>query len=228
MKLTLSERSNAGFLRLMRQAFLLRMATRKTSPLSPEPLLLRTGRFQLDPFVKIIRDLDVMTLLMVAGTFFAAIAAWRSSQVSQQILRTAYRPYVGVREVTLDLANRSKPEVVIQISNFGGIPAEQMILAVAKTLDGQAIADLEGTPSVTLSVGTLSPQAPDYFGSFLSVKFLKPILDGRSQLHVNVHITYRDFANNRYCYDETFGFFAPTGRLSPIYGTSSCPSESPP
>lgn len=187
----------------------------------------RVGRSLLNPLIEIIRLQDLMTLLMVAGTFFAAIAAWRSSQVSQQILRTAYRPYVGVREVRLDLADRAKPQVLIQIRDSGGVPAEQMILAVSKTLDGQPIADLEGTTSVTVPVGTLSPQAPDEFGSFLSVNFLKAVLDGSSQLRVNVHVTYRDAESNHYCYDETFGFFAPTGRFSPAYGTSSCPDDRP-
>ena len=49
----------------------------------------RAGRSLLQPLIQIIRLQDLMALLMVAGTFFAA---WRSSQVSQQILRTAYRP----------------------------------------------------------------------------------------------------------------------------------------
>jgi len=185
----------------------------------------RAGRSLLQPLIQIIRLQDLMALLMVAGTFFAAIAAWRSSQVSQQILRTAYRPYVGVREVKLDLENPKKPQVIIQIRDFGGVPAEQMILTVSKTLDGHPIADLEGTTSVTVPVGTLSPQAPDEFGSFLSVNFLKGILDGSSQLHVGVHITYRDGGINHYCYNETFGYFAPTGRFSPAYGTSDCPGD---
>jgi hypothetical protein len=183
----------------------------------------RAGRSLLDPLVQIIRLQDLMTLLMVTGTFFAAIAAWRSSQVSQQMLHTAYRPYVGVEEVRLDLENPNKPQVVILLRDSGGVPAEQMTLTVSKTLDGHPIADIEGTTSVTVPVGTLSPQGPDEFGSFLSVNFLKNILNGDSQLHVNVRVTYGDAADNHYCYNETFGYFAPTGHFSPAYGTSKCP-----
>lgn len=106
----------------------------------------RAQRSLLRRLVEVLRFLDLMTLLMVAATVLSAIATWRSSQIAHQILRSAYRPYVGVREMKLDLSNPTKPQVRIEILNFGTIPAEKMVLSVSKTVDGKPVPDFEGVP----------------------------------------------------------------------------------
>ena len=182
----------------------------------------RAERSLLKRAVEILRLQDLMMVVMVAATILAAIAAWRSALISRQILRSEYRPYVGVQKMTLDLRDRQKPQVVIEIHDFGDIPAERMVLSVSKTIDGKPVPDLEGAPEVTVPVGILSPKAADEFGSFFPAEYLQPILDGKSQLHVRVQIFYQDAAKNHYCYQETFGFFAPTGHFSPAFGTTDC------
>lgn len=182
----------------------------------------RAQRSLLRRLVEVLRFLDLMTLLMVAATVLSAIATWRSSQIAHQILRSAYRPYVGVREMKLDLSNPTKPQVRIEILNFGTIPAEKMVLSVSKTVDGKPVPDFEGVPEVVVPVGVLTPSAPDDFGSLLPIHYLQPVVDGKSQLSVRVRTTYNDAANNHYCYDETFGYFAPTARFSPAHGSDEC------
>ncbi len=185
-------------------------------------VIARDERSLLRRAVRILRVQDLMALLMVAATVSSAIATWRSSQIAHQILRSAYRPYVGVREMEIDLSNPQKPQVKIEIVNFGTIPAEKMVLDVSKTVGGKPVPDFEDKPDVAVTVGVLTPSAPDYFGSFLSTHDVQAVTTGKSQLLVRVRITYDDAARNHYCYDETFGYFAPTRRFSPSQGTDRC------
>jgi hypothetical protein len=171
----------------------------------------------------VLRLQDLMTLMMVAATVLSAVATWRSTQIAHQILRSAYRPYVGVREMKLDSSNPERLVVRIEILNFGSIPAENMVLNVSKTIDGRPFSDLGSVPDIALPIGVLTPSTPDYYNSFLPGGYLGAIVDGHSQFKVRVRTTYADASRNRYCYDETFAYFAPTARFSPFHGTGECP-----
>lgn len=173
--------------------------------------------------IRVLRLQDLMTLMMVTATVLSAAATWRSTQIAHQILRSAYRPYVGVREMILDSSNPEKLVVRIEILNFGSIPAEHMVLNVSKTIDGKPLSDLGSVPDIALSIGVLTPSTPDYYNSFLPSGYLGAIVDGHSQFKVRVRTTYADASRNRYCYDETFAYFAPTARFSPFHGTGECP-----
>lgn len=183
----------------------------------------RAERSLLMRVLGVLRLQDLMTALMVIATILSAVATWRSTQIAHQILRSAYRPYVGVRELILDSSNPERLVVRIEVLNFGSIPAENMVLNVSKTIDSKPVPAVEGVPDISLPIGVLTPSTPDYFYSFFPSRYLRAIVDGESEFKVRVRTTYTDASRNRFCYDETFAYFAPTARFSPFHGTGECP-----
>ena len=60
--------------------------------------------------------------MMVFVTALSAYATWKTAQVTNQILLTAQRPYIGVESV--NLIDSTSPQVVVDLGNFGSVQAE--------------------------------------------------------------------------------------------------------
>ena len=65
---------------------------------------------------------DLIALMMVFVTALSAYATWKTAQVTNQILLTAQRPYIGVESV--NLIDSTSPKVVVDLGNFGSVQAE--------------------------------------------------------------------------------------------------------
>jgi len=65
---------------------------------------------------------DLIALMMVVVTGLSAYATWRTAEVTNQILLTSERPYVGIE--SLDLVDETSPKVRADLRNFGSVQAE--------------------------------------------------------------------------------------------------------
>jgi hypothetical protein len=94
---------------------------------------------------------DLIALMMVVVTGLSAYATWKTAQVTNQILLTSQRPYIGVESV--NLVDEANPRVVVDLGNFGSVQAEDATISIVleiagKALSGDSESQLQNAPIV--------------------------------------------------------------------------------
>lgn len=177
--------------------------------------ILRTER-------RILSVADFMALMMVAATLFTAFATWRTYRVSELIFAVADRPFIGVQSVAFERVDTPHPAIVVDLRNFGPIPADDAIVNVTALLEGKPIPPQDGEIPES-NQGVVSPQVPHFFYVFMSSDDYTRVVGGAAHLMVRIHVEYKGPALERlYCYMKKVFFDHHTGTFRPAGGTSHC------
>jgi hypothetical protein len=168
---------------------------------------------------------DLMALMMVAATAMTAFATWRTYRISDLVLQVSERPFLGVQQVTFERVNTAQPIIVVDLRNFGAIPAEAATVTVTSSLDGKAIPRRKGEMTDDHQ-GVVSPGVPHYLYVFLQPDEYQKAVSGAASLTVQVSIVYKGPALGRiFCltknvfYDYNVGAFRGGG------GSSECSTD---
>ena len=162
---------------------------------------------------------DLIALMMVFVAALSAYATWKTAQVTNQILLTAQRPYIGVESV--NLIDSTSPKVLVDLRNFGSVQAEHAVIGVLLRVNGKAL-PLDSEPQRQQAPVVLSPAVPHRFYRHVSADTYRDAAQGKVDLVVEIQVRYRGPRGDEHCYlasqryDPIDDFFYPQG------GSLSC------
>ena len=162
---------------------------------------------------------DFIALMMVFVAALSAYATWKTAQVTNQILLTAQRPYIGVESV--NLIDSTSPKVLVDLRNFGSVQAEHAVIGVLLRVNGKAL-PLDSEPQRQQAPVVLLPAVRHRFYRHMSGDTYRDALQGKAELVVEIQARYRGPRGDEHCYlasqryDPIDDFFYPQG------GSLSC------
>jgi hypothetical protein len=165
---------------------------------------------------------DFIALMMVFVTGLSAYATWKTAQVTNQILLTSQRPYVGTESVKF--TNEANPKIVADLRNFGSVQAEDAVISIVLKLNGKALSG-DSEPQQQEAPLVLSPAVPHRFYRHITADTYRDAVQGKTSLEVEVRVRYRGPRGDEHCYltrnsyDHTDQVFYPRG------GSLSCASQ---
>lgn len=148
---------------------------------------------------------DLMALLMVLATTFSAYATWKTAQVTNEILLTSQRPYIGTESVKFADGESSRPRVMADLRNFGSVQAENATISIGLSADGKALADNSGSLPEWASV-VLSPSVPHSFYRHITPEIHRDAAQGKIHLMVEIRVRYRGPRGDQHCYLNHFAY----------------------
>jgi hypothetical protein len=80
---------------------------------------------------------DLTALMTVFATALNAHATWKTTRITNEILLTSQRPYVGT--VSIKLIGATSPRVVVELRNFGSVRAKPAVISIALMLNGKEL-----------------------------------------------------------------------------------------
>jgi hypothetical protein len=162
-----------------------------------------------------ITDLIALMMLFVAG--LSAYATWKTAQVSNEILLTSQRPYIGTESVKFV----NGTTVVAELRNFGTVQAQDAVISIVLTVNGKALSG-DSEPQQQEAPIVLSPAVPHPFYRHITADTYRDVAQGKVNLVVEIRVRYRGPRGDEHCYlsrqsyDHVDGLFYPQG------GSLSC------
>ncbi len=187
--------------------------------------LIRTERSLLARLAQAVKLADFMAILMVLATFFSAYATWRTALVTSTIFAVADRPFLGVQQVAFEATDPQHPTIVVNIRNFGNIPALNAIVGAHAVVDGKLIKASADTLS-EMNAGILSPNVPHTFYVFIPIDKYQAVAAGKSRLQVHVRMLYNGPAHEKQlCYFERFAYDSRVNIFQASGGDDRCGTD---
>jgi hypothetical protein len=75
--------------------------------------------------------------MMVFVTGLTAYATWKTAQVTNEILLTSQRPYIGTESV--NFTDETNPKIVPDLRNFGTLQAGDTMISIVFKANGKAL-----------------------------------------------------------------------------------------
>jgi hypothetical protein len=187
--------------------------------------IIRTERSLLARFAQALKLADFMAILMVLATFFSAYATWRTALVTSTIFAVADRPFLGVQQISFEATETQHPTIVVNIRNFGSIPALDAIVGAHAVVDGKLVKSPADVMS-QMDAGILSPNVPHTFYVFIPPDQYQAVATGKSNLQVHVQMIYNGPAHKtQLCYFERFVYDFRQSIFQASGGTDKCRTE---
>jgi hypothetical protein len=187
--------------------------------------LIRTERSLLARLAQAVKLADFMAILMVLATFFSAYATWRTALVTSTIFAVADRPFLGVQQVSFEATDPQHPTIVVNIRNFGNIPALDAVVGAHAVVDGKLVQTSADTLS-EMNAGILSPNVPHTFYVFIPPAEYLAVAAGKSKLQVHVQMLYKGPAHQQQlCYFERFAYDSRVNIFQASGGNDRCGAD---
>ncbi len=142
---------------------------------------------------------NVMAMMMMFATSFSAYATWKTAQVTNEILLTSQRPYVGTESVKFDNVGSANPRVVADLRNFGTVQAENALISIRLRVDGTPVPG-GSEPQQQLDPVVLSPSVPHPFYRHIAADTYRDATQGKVHLVVEVRVHYSGPRGDEHCY----------------------------
>jgi hypothetical protein len=146
---------------------------------------------------------DLIALMMVFVTGLSAYSTWKTAQVTNEILVTSQRPYIGVESV--NLVDEANPKVVVDVRNFGSVQAEDAMISIVLKVDGKALSGDSESQLQHASI-VLSPAVPHRFYRHLRPDTYREAVQGKTNLVVEIRVHYRGPRGDAHCYLALHGY----------------------
>ena len=165
---------------------------------------------------------DVIALMMVFATALSAYATLKIAQMTNQILLTSQRPYIGTESV--DLIGETNPKVSVDLRNFGSVQAEHAVIKIVLRVNGKALSS-DSEPQEQETPLVFSPAVPHRFYRHISADTYRDALQGKANMVIEIRVRYRGPRGDEHCYllrssyDHVDGIFYPQG------GSLSCDDQ---
>ena len=168
---------------------------------------------------------DLIALMMVLVAAMSAYATWKTTQITNEILLTSQRPYIGTQSINLIAA--TSPRLVVELRNFGSVQAEHAMISVVLIVNGKAL-PLDSEPQRQQSPVVLSPGVPHRFYRHLSTDIYHDAVQGKADLAVEIEVRYRGPRGDEHCYLTRDRFDPIDAFFYPQRGSLSCDQTAPP
>jgi hypothetical protein len=156
----------------------------------------KTTRKLLSSIASTLQIADSIALMMVCVAALSAYATWKTAHLTNEILITSQRPYVGVESVSL--VNATSPRVVVDLRNFGSVQAEHTLISIVLRIDGKTLAFTSEPPQQATVV--LSPAVPHRFYRHISANTYRDVVAGKAELVVEIQVRYSGPRSDEHCY----------------------------
>ena len=168
---------------------------------------------------------DFIALMMVLVTALSAYATWKTAQVTNEILLTSQRPYIGTE--SLNLIDEANPKIVADVRNFGTVQAEDAIISIVvkvneKPLSGDSEPHPQDAPIV------LSLAVPHRFYSHITADTYRDTVQGKANLVVEIRARYRGPRGDEHCYMARHSYDHIDGTFYSRGGSLSCDGQPDP
>ena len=173
----------------------------------------------LSTIARTLQITDLVALMMVFVTALSAYATWRAAQVTNEILLTSQRPYIGSESV--NLIDATSPRVVVELKNFGSVQAEYAVISIVLIVDGKAL-PLDSEPQRQQAPIVLSPAVPHRFYRHLSADIYRDAAQSKADLVVEIQVHYRGPRGDEHCYLSRDRFDPIDDFFYPEQGSLSC------
>jgi hypothetical protein len=140
---------------------------------------------------------DLIALMMVFATALSAYATWKTAQITNEILLTSQRPYIGTESV--DLTDETNPKVVADLRNFGTVQAEDAVISILLKVNGRALSG-DSEPQHQDAPIVLSPAVPHRFYRHITADTYRDVVEGKTNLVVEIRMRYRGPRGDEHCY----------------------------
>ncbi len=182
-----------------------------------------TTRNLLNRIANALEITDLIALMMAVATGLSAYATWKTAQLTNEILLTSQRPYVGIESV--HFAAEANPSVVADLRNFGTVQAEDAIIRIVLKINGRALpAEFEPQQQATSIV--LSPAVPHPLYRHLSADAYHDVVQGKANLIVEVRVRYKGPRGDEHCYVMRHSYDHMDRVFYPLGGSLGCEHES--
>jgi hypothetical protein len=137
---------------------------------------------------------DLIALMMVLVTALSAYATWKTAQVTNEILLTSQRPYIGIESV-----NFANGTIVADLRNFGTVQAEDALISIVLKVNGKDVSG-HSEPQQQEAPIVLSPWVPHPFYRHLTADTYRDAAQGKTNLVVEIRVRYRGPRGDEHCY----------------------------
>jgi hypothetical protein len=162
---------------------------------------------------------DLIALMMVFATALSAYATWKTAELTNEILLTSQRPYIGVESV--NLIDAASPKVVADVRNFGSVQAEHAVIGIVLRVDGKTL-PLDSEPQQQRAPVVLSPAVPHRFYRHISSDTYRDAVQGKANLVVEIQVRYRGPRGDEHCYMTRDSYDPIDDVFYPLGGSLSC------
>lgn len=166
---------------------------------------------------------DFMAFLMVAATAFTGLATWRTASIANQLLLSSERPYFGVESVKFDRRLADDPRVLVDLRNFGPVPADDVYIQGDLIVNGRLLR----ATAVNRNAGIMSPKVPHYIHIHISKDQYAMAMAGHVNLGAQISAWYQNAAGLNFCYRERFSYVPDSDNFEIVGGTSKCITRPP-
>lgn len=173
----------------------------------------------LSTIARTLQITDLIALMMVFVTALSAYSTWRTAQVTNEILLTSQRPYIGTESV--NLIDPTSPRVVVELRNFGSVQAEHAVISIVLMVNGKAL-PLDSEPQRQQAPVVLSPAVPHRFYRHLSADIYRDTVQSKADLVVEIQVHYRGPRGDEHCYLSRDRFDPIDDFFYPERGSLSC------
>ena len=162
---------------------------------------------------------DLIALMMVVVAALSAHSNWKTTQITNELLLTSQRPYIGTESI--NLIGATSPRVVVELRNFGSVQAEHALISIALMVNGKVLPINSDSQRPQAPV-VLSPAVSHRFYRHLSADIYRDAVRGKADLTVEIDVRYRGPRGDEHCYLTRDRFDPIDAFFYPQRGSLSC------
>jgi hypothetical protein len=140
---------------------------------------------------------DLIALMMVFATGLSAYATWKTAQITNEILVTSQRPYIGTESI--NFTNETNPKIVADLRNFGSVQAEDAVVSIVLKVNGKTLSS-DSEPQQQETPIVFSPAVPHRFYRHITADTYRDVAQGKANLVLEIWVRYRGPRGDTHCY----------------------------
>jgi hypothetical protein len=140
---------------------------------------------------------DLIALMMVLVTGLSAYATWKTAQVTNEILLTSQRPYIGTESI--NFTDETSPKIVADLRNFGTVQAQDAVISIVLKVSGKALSS-DSEPQQGDTPIVLSPAVPHHFYRHMTADTYRDVVQVKTNLVVEIGVRYQGQRGDEHCY----------------------------
>ena len=140
------------------------------------------------------------TVLYMLFTILMWLSMRKSINLSKQIFETTNRPFIGISEFSLQFTDNGLLNPFIRYSNFGTIPAKQLLLKINYVLNSKNIF------SFKVDLSNLFPKDKSMWGDVIQSEFVKSNLTPSDNFSFSLDLQYNGVTETSYSTKELYKY----------------------
>ena len=152
--------------------------------------------------------ISLATILYMIFTILMWVTMKNSIDLSKQIFDSTNRPFIGVSEFSIQFTHNGLLNPFIRYSNFGTVPAKQLLLKIEYILNSKNIFSYE------IELPNLFPKDNSIWGAEIQSEFLKNKLNPLDTFSFSLVIQYNGVTKTKHYTKELYKYDYKNERFS--------------